>query len=268
MTSADIKRLLRKYMKAASEKDHAKLSASGSERWLGCPASISLSEGRKKIAHESAAIGTNAHTLLQFILENLKHWQMILAHPASIEFRRHINYDSHQLLSVMVAVKFVRDEMKRIEKKTGHRPTLYVEKKVHLDGVGFGTSDIILHQPYGLLHVMDFKNGKSKVKAQENTQGLYYGVGAADEIGWDFNEVHISIIQPNAKGWAVNTWKTTPERLEKAKLMLQRGAAATRKPNPAVVPNYKYCYFCPARESVCPAHKKQRQEKIMTRFQR
>lgn len=256
-----------KYMKVKSEKDaHAVLSASGSERWLGCPASISLSHGRQKVEHPSAQVGTNAHTLLQFILEN-DDWAWLLVQPEAAKFKKHIEYSHAQLKSVLVAVKFILDERTRMKKLTGHTPEMYVEKKVKLEGVGFGTPDTVLWQPYGLLHVMDYKNGKSPVSPANNTQGLYYGVAVADSVGWDFKEMRITILQPNAPGKAIKTWATTPERLEKAKLMLTRGAALTRVKKPAVVPHYKYCWFCPARP-VCPAHVKQKQEKIMSRFER
>lgn len=266
--SSSLTKLFKKYMRVEDEtKAHAVLSASGSERWLGCPAAPSLSEGKPQVVHPSAQIGVNAHTLLQFILENPKNWQALLADEASIKFRRHIDFVSHQLRNVMIAVNFVYAEMARMEKATGIKPELYIEKKVILKGVGFGRADVILYQPFGLLHVVDYKNGKFGVSPEDNSQGLYYGVAAADEFGWDFSRAAITIIQPNGKGAAIQTWKTTPERLEKAKLMFTRGAARTRSEKPAVIPNHKYCWFCPARVS-CPAHVKQRHVKIMSKFDR
>lgn len=268
MTNAEVRALLRKYIKESGEKDHAKLSASGSERWLGCPASISLSKGRKQIEHESAGIGTNAHTLLQFILEN-KYWSAILKHRGAEEFRLHIGFHDEQLESVLVAVRFVEAEVKRMTRQSGgHKPHVWIERKVHLDGVGFGTADIMLWQPFSELHVIDYKNGKYKVNPVELPQGLYYGVAAADMVGWDFSVGKITIVQPNAPGKAVKTWDNiTPERFEKAKLMFQRGAKLTRAKKPAIVPNNKYCWFCPAKP-VCPAHADKRREKLMSRFER
>lgn len=266
MTGSQIKRLLAKYIKEAKEKDHAKLSASGSERWLGCPASISLSKGREQIAHESAGKGTNAHTLLEFILKNPKTFEPILNHPASKEFRAHIDYSPEQFSSVMVAATYVWTEVKRMTKAAGgHKPHVWIERKLHLEGVGFGTTDVMLWQPFGELHVIDYKNGKYKVSPVDNTQGLYYGVAAADMVGWDFSTAKVTIVQPNASGDPINTWKTTPERFEKAKIMFQRGAERTRAKNPAIVPNNKYCWFCPARP-VCPAQMRQKEKNIMSRF--
>jgi hypothetical protein len=171
------------------------------------------------------------------------------------------------LESVMLAVHYVESEKERMEKETGHKPTLYIEKKVHLEEVGHGTADIILYHPFGLLHVMDFKNGQSIVDPIKNTQGLYYGHGAADLIGWDFREIWITIIQPNAnhKSGPIRTWKTTPKVLEKAGQMLKDGAKKTRKKDAPLIPDSKWCYFCTARIK-CPEQLKLRQKKIMDRF--
>lgn len=259
------KAIFARYMKTEDSKTaHAVLSASGSARWLGCPASIQLSKGKPQIEHESAGIGTNAHTLLQFILEN-SNWKHLLFSEASHKFRTHINFSTEQLEAVLVAVRYIVNEQAMMSKR--NQAQLLVEQKLKLDGVGFGTSDVILYQPFGLLHIMDYKNGKYAVDPKDNTQGLYYAVAAADKFGWDFKDVWITIIQPNIPGKAIKTWKTTPERLEKAKLMFERGAALTRKKNPAVVPNHKYCWFCPARPS-CPAQMKERESKIIGRFER
>lgn len=268
MTSSEIRRLLRPFMKGAQEKDHAKLSASGSERWLGCPASISLSKGRKQIEHPSAQVGTNAHTLYEFIMKNSRVWRAILKHQASEKFKQHIKFSKEQLQAVLVMVVFVESEIQRLKRISGKLPEVYIERKVHLEGVGFGTTDTMLWQMYGDLHVVDYKNGKYKVSPVDNTQGLYYGVAAADEIGWDFARAAITIVQPNAPGKDVKTWDNiTPGRFEKAKLMFQRGAERTRAKNPAIVPNNKYCWFCPAKP-ICPAHADVRRTKLMSRFER
>lgn len=262
-----MKALFKCYMKVKSpKKAHAVLSASGSERWLGCPASVSLSVGQPNEDNEYGIAGTNAHTLLQFILEN-ENWKKLLASPDARAFKKFIDYSQDQLDAVLQAVHFIQSEYKRMHQTTGLEPEMHVEQKVHLKGVGFGTSDVMLYQPFGLLHVIDYKNGKYKVTPEDNTQGLYYGVAAADKFGWDFREIWITIIQPNGGGESIKTWKTTPERLEKAKLMFLRGAARTKMKNPPVIPNHKYCWFCPARP-VCPAQMKEKETKMVSRFNR
>jgi hypothetical protein len=267
-TEMTAKAIFARYIKLArEEKEHSTLSASGSERWLGCPASVRLSKGRPSVEHASAQVGTNAHTLLQFCLEQ-GNWYALLKSPAAAAFKKSIGYTTKQLSDVTVAVDYIFGEYASMAHKTGREPELHIEKSVSIEGVGKGTSDVILYQPFGLLHVIDYKNGKYKVSPKDNTQGLYYGVGAADEFGWDFKEIWITIIQPNGSGEPIKTWKTTPDRLERAKLMFQRGAAATKKKDAPAIPNHKHCWFCPARQQGCPAQQKERDAKILSRFQR
>lgn len=261
--------LFKSYMKVKDPKSaHAKLSASGSERWLGCPGSVRMSEGIPGVDNEHSIAGTHAHTLLQFILDNPQ-WRYMLSQPAAKAFKNFIGYTPAQLNAVMVAVNFVKSEQARMFGETGVKPILHVEKKVELKGVGFGTSDIILYQPFGVLHVMDYKNGQSAVECEENKQGLYYSVAAADLYGWDFREVWITIIQPNAKHkhGPIRTWKTTPQRLEEAQRRFIQGAKATLKPDAPLVTDAKWCWFCPARPK-CPEQMKIKSKNIMDRFQK
>jgi hypothetical protein len=267
---AEVKAIFKPYIKVKdnSKKAHALLSASGSERWLGCPGSARLCADLPATDNEWSIAGTHTHTLLQFILENNYH-EELLSHPGSKAFKEHIGFTPAQLSSAKMAVKYVWAEYDRMKKETGHSPTLHIEKKLELEGVGFGTADIIIYQPFGVLHVMDFKNGRSPVECEENTQGLYYALAAADLHGWDFREVWITIIQPNAahRQGPIRTWKTTPERLERAGYVFRAAAKATQKKNAPLVMNAKWCWFCPARPT-CPEHMKGKQVSIMNRFDR
>ena len=52
-------------------KKHALYSASGSERWINCPASICLSDGQPDLPTIAAATeGTSAHSVLEDVLNN------------------------------------------------------------------------------------------------------------------------------------------------------------------------------------------------------
>lgn len=258
------------YMRVKQTSDHAKLSASGSERWLGCPGCIRLidelqSKG-KLTARDNiwSVTGTHAHTLLEFLTREDPKW---LKSPLSREFREFIGYDENQHASVKVALDFIMEEKRQMEKQG--RVELHIEKKVHLEGVGFGTSDIILYQPFGVLHVMDYKNGKSIVEPEDNHQGLYYANAAADLFGWDVSEIWITIIQPNAnhKRGPIRTWKTNTKRVEDAGMVFKAGAKRTEAKDAPLVRNDKWCWWCPARPA-CPLHLEEKQTKIMERFQR
>ncbi len=267
MTSRELRHLFQKYMKEPDkDKAHAKLSASGSERWLSCPGSVKLSEGIPSVDNEHSVRGTRTHTLLQFMLEN-EHFSGMLTHPVAQDFKEHIQFDEAMFYNALFAAQEVIKEKVALEKQTGHPVELLVEEKLELEGVGFGTADIILYQPFGTLHVMDYKNGQKAVEPEHNTQGLYYAVAAADRFGWDFSRATITIIQPNAvhSSGPVRSWRTTPEMLEKKKTLFQKGAALTKKKDAPLVANSGHCFFCPAK-NICPLQMKAKESKIMERF--
>jgi hypothetical protein len=193
----------------------------------------------------------------------------LIARPDAKAFKDFIEYDDAMLVSAMVGVKYVWAERERMLKRNGVEPIMHIEKKLELERVGFGTSDVILYQPFGVLHVMDFKNGVGVVEPEENYQGLYYAVAAADLHAWDFRECWITIIQPNAphKAGPIRTWKTTPARLEQAQREFRIKARATQKPDAPLVMNAKWCWFCPARQT-CPEQRKASHKKIAGRFER
>jgi hypothetical protein len=264
----NLKKLFARYIKEKKESDHAKLSASGSERWLGCPGSVRMSLGIPSVDNAAGIRGTNTHTLLQFILEN-KHWRRLLQTPEGLKFLRLIEYDSAMLANALFAAKYVWKEKAQIEWETGREVQLFTERKVELSGVGFGTSDVILFQPYGVLHVMDYKNGTKTVEPEGNTQALYYMTAAADEFGWEFSYPKITIIQPNAphSRGHIRTWEPTHQDIERGALVLRRGAKITKRPDAPLVKNNEWCWFCPARENKCPLQMDMKQKKLLDRFQ-
>jgi hypothetical protein len=264
------KNIFKKYIKEAKrERKHALYSASGSERWLGCPGSVRLNRDIPTIDNEWSVTGTHAHTLLQFILENPFSWKSNLDRREAKAFKEHISFSEEQLLSVMLAAEYIWKEVSRMEDRYGKPPIFHIEETIELEGVGFGTADIILYHPFGALHVMDYKNGRSPVEAVENTQALYYAHGAADRYGWDFKEILITIIQPNAthRDGPIRTWRTTPKRLEKAGKRFIDGVKASKKKDAPLVVNQKWCWFCNARPT-CPAHLKVKERAVVKRFMR
>jgi len=262
-----VRNIFSKYLKVPDpEKAHAEFSASGSERWLGCPASVRLSKGIPSTTSEASARGTNTHTLLQFMLENVN-WKGHLDTPEAKAFKTFIGYDAAMQANALFAARYVWEKMNEIEMRSGVRPKLYTEQKLELRGVGFGTSDVILHSPFGELHVMDYKNGTKMVEPEGNTQGLYYACGAAFKFNWEFSDIHITIIQPNTphtKG-QVRTWTTTHDALDRAYTQFLNGVRRARKPDAPVVKNDGWCWFCPARIK-CPAHIDLRHKKTLKLF--
>jgi len=257
--------IFKKYIKERKSTDHAELSASGAERWLSCPKSVQLSKGIPSVTNEAAERGTNAHTLLQFVLENPQ-WKELLKSKAGEKFLQKLECDSHMWAGVMFAAKCVWNEMGRLRWNTSREPQIFTEIKLHLDGVGFGTSDIILYQPFGILHVMDYKNGTKAVNPENNMQALYYAHAAADKFNWEFAQLKITIIQPNAphSRGQIRSWEPTEQDLVRAGVRLKRGALMTKKKDAPLVKG-EHCFFCVARPT-CPAHVEYKTEKLLGRF--
>lgn len=264
---SDLKKLFSQYTKKPDKnKAHAVLSASGAERWLGCPGSIRESEGIPSVENDASIRGTNTHTLLQFILEN-ENWSHLLNTVEGVRFRMAIGYDGQMLKNAVYAAKHVFKVKAQMEQRYGCDVKLLTEQKVELESVGFGTSDVILHHPYGVLHVMDYKNGTKVVDPENNWQALYYANAAADKFSWEFSELHVTIIQPNAahSRGQIRTWVTDEKTLLRARNVLQKGAALTKKKNAPLVKNDSWCWFCPARQT-CPLHREEKTAKLVQRF--
>lgn len=260
--------LFNKYIKDHDTgKAHAVLSASGASRWMGCPGSVRMSEGITPETSEWSKAGTNAHTLFQFALENGVGWECLLSLPEAKKFKAHIELSEDQLLSVRYAAQYVQDAAEKMRVQYDHDPQMFVEKKVEFPGIGFGTADVILYQPFGTLHVMDYKSGRGIVEPEENKQGLYYAIATAEEMGWDFDDVIITIIQPNVAhpDGMVRSWKTTYERLKEAQKEFILAARRTQDTKAPLVPDTKWCWFCPAR-SICPKQKELRGSKLLKAF--
>lgn len=226
-------------------KKHAKFAASSSERWVNCPASLKLSEKAPPQKSGAAADeGTTAHELMEFALESsvknvVKFFENDDKYP--LEMRKH----------VQGFVDFVRSEMKP-------HYELLVEEKVFLDFIhpteAFGTVDVAIIEPFGVLHIVDFKYGQGFVNHKDNSQMIFYALGIAHKHHYDFEEVRTTIYQPRAgstdaartdsfsveklKSWA-KTFKQAVKACETADVETDLNAGA-------------WCKFCPAKV-ICPA---------------
>lgn len=227
-------------------KKHAKFAASNSERWMSCPGSLDLSEqAPKQIESAAASEGTKAHELMELALN------------ASVKnlakFFKNDDYPKKMIEDVQGFVNYVYANL-----KPGFE--LLVEEKIQLDFLhpteAFGTVDVAILEPFGLLHIIDFKYGFGYVDHNQNTQMLYYALGLAHKNHYDFEQVKTTIYQPRAaaegssadrstyyavdeiKHWKA-IFKTAVERAENADL--------TTDLNPG-----DHCKYCPAK-IICPA---------------
>lgn len=223
---------------------HAKFSASGAERWVTCPASIQESEKyptppSSKYADE----GTKAHELCEAFL--LKGPEGVDVDPYSAEMLTHARtYFDH--------VRDVQDALGGF---------LFVEKRVEAASIGpdcFGTCDAVVYEPFGRLHIIDFKYGKGvSVEVEKNLQLAYYAIGFADSVDWDFHEVTMTIVQPRAEHQAgpIRSWTISRRELLDMVKVYRKARAEALIEKPPFGPSEKACRWCPAKGG-CPALRK------------
>lgn len=252
------------------EKAHAKLSASGSERWLNCPASIKLSEeAPEPPSNKYAEEGTIAHGFLEKWLKKIR--SIGAARPIAPPEGLKKNKDMFEAVAVGV---------RHVTKKWSPRNAeLIIEEKISLEFIGqdmFGTADIQIVEHFGELYVPDYKHGKSPVEVEwvnengqkvHNTQLIYYALGVAYKYGFDFKTIRIGVIQPRAehsKG-PIRTAVLTVAELRAYEFLFRRGVERVYSAKPRVFPG-PWCKYCPAKEHTCPVFEKAKYEKAKGYF--
>ena len=252
-------------MTITKEKAHAKLSASGSAKWLNCAGSIAAEEevelaklaqqdldikqGREpevKI-NEFAELGTLAHELADICLAGGQD---------TIEWvDRKISCESNgKVLEIIVdeeMAKYVQQYLDYVLAHETNDSQLFTEERVDFSNLvpeGFGTMDSgILDYTTGTLHIFDLKYGLSPVVAEGNTQARLYCLGMYNELKFldAIKTFKIHIAQPRRSSFTSEEI-SLEELLDfgqhvkiKARLALLKNAKRT--------PGEKQCEWCDAR---------------------
>lgn len=242
-----------------SDRLHARLSASGSERWLNCQQSVRKEEGYKNTSSIYAEEGTLAHELAEAELRNFKdpsgtNMLMFQEYFEGRVFEFNNAYTAKVTLSELYTevakyVDVVKEEFNMLLAQNEFTE-LFVEQKLDLREVipdGFGTGDAVIVSD-GLMVVCDLKFGKGvEVDATENSQLMLYGFGAymANKDFYHITRVKVMVIQPRINNvssfeisvkdlldWAYGVVKPTAELAMAGKGELKSG---------------KWCKFCKAK---------------------
>lgn len=172
---------------------HAKLSASGSEKWMTCTPSVFAEEPFADEGSEFAREGTFAHAVFE---------QMLLIHMGlPVETLRRSKFDNQELrdyvnTAVEYAIERIRDARARCPD-----PIILVEQRLDFSRwvpEGFGTGDLVIITDE-LVEVMDLKYGKGiYVDATNNSQFRLYGLGAYNVLShlYDIKRVRMTVLQP------------------------------------------------------------------------
>lgn len=202
-------------------------------RWSRCPGSVALSKGVESTSSPYALEGTKAHELAEKILKGEE-------------------VDGDYSEEIRSAVSVYTDYIFSLVEKGAQ---LHVEKRVVLDAIDsvlFGTADAILIQN-DVVEVVDYKNGAGiAVEVEENTQMLYYALGAVMCLPVTPNFIRMTIVQPRCPHpcGSIRSWEVNYERLIEFSFELEEAVARTKKKDAPLIPG-DHCRFCPA-AAHCP----------------
>lgn len=248
----------------APTKAHLTYSASSAERWVNCPASISLSEGLESpIVSMEAREGTMAAELLEKALK------------ARLEAKIVPGSEKWKMKPEKVPAMYPREMAKDISDVIDMLSPILKDCEVwdtekflpieswDMDGKVGGTADVVgLMRGTRDIIVIDLKYGQGQqVSAVNNLQLAIYGLGAASVMlgrkKLDF-KVHGYIIQPRM--WPkVQEWVFTPESLNSIVVAVRQAIEVGESSTP--MPGH-WCRWCRALQ-VCPAYAKTTE--VMTR---
>lgn len=236
---------------------HARLSASGSHRWLYCPGSVKAEESLPNTTSYHAEEGVAAHELAELALMgsgNARDW-LGKQLPESNAF----TVTDEMANAVQVYVDYVR----------GFSGEHAYEQRIDFgDWVpeGFGTADAVIVQD-DKIRVIDLKYGRGlRVDAEENTQAILYALGvyAEHELFIDIKNVVITIVQPRLDH--IDEWEISISELLKRGEWIRQRAEEANSPDAERVPGEAQCLWCKAK-ATCPALMKFTNAVIMSDFE-
>ena len=244
-----------------SERAHAVFSASGSSRWLACPASIKVEADLPNSSSVFAQEGTRAHEVADLCLKNGVNAIEYLG--ADIEGGI---VDDDMVHYVQKYLDYVRDIANQFPD-----PVLMFEQRVDFSNIAvegtFGTLDASVLSPSArVLHIFDLKYGKGvAVDAENNTQGLCYASGILNEMEFydSFDTIVIHIVQPRIHNYS--EWAITIPDLKKWQEYVRERVALAISDNPPFGPSDYACQWCKAKSN-CKALATFLDESIVSHF--
>lgn len=222
---------------------HAKLSASGSARWMTCPGSIRMEKDIPDTSSPYADEGSAAHALGELALTRGEACEKFIGQHDP-EYPDYI-FTKEMAEHVQVYVDYVNAI-------TTGKAEAFIEQRVDFsDWVpeGFGTSDAIVIND-GVMTVVDLKYGQGvRVDAPNNSQAMLYALGALADYGfiYEIDIVEIAIVQPRKDHISEWTIKAS-DLLEWAENEVKPRALEAVSDNAKLNPAPKACQFCKARD--------------------
>lgn len=224
---------------------HAKLSASGSERWLNCLGSVAMEQSYPNTSSTYADEGTRAHELAEMKL-------------------RKPSIDLSDLTDDVEMIHYVSEYIDYVESLRTMVCDVYIETRVdfsHIVPQGFGTCDCAIVDG-NHLHIIDLKYGKGVVvTAENNSQLLLYASGFINTLKLNVDKISLHIVQPRASNFS--EYNLTIEELRQFENYAKERANLAMQPNAPLTAGEKQCKWCKAKAD-CPALKKLTEDTILS----
>jgi len=229
------------------ERQHARLSASRTERFMSCPGSVRLEALMPyEPAGEAAAIGTAIHELSERILNGHE-----IDDP---------DVNADHLAMAQEYANFINTLVPNPRKKLIEVNLDIGLKSLH-PALG-GTADAVLVDG-NHLHVCDLKTGRVPVEAENNKQLMTYALGAMRQFNAPLDIIcTMHIFQPRAghSKWTVNGIDLINHGHD-----LRNAAALALTPDAPTNPSPDACKYCKAKP-ICPAMRQKVQDNARKDF--
>lgn len=240
------------------ERAHSIYGPSSMKRIMLCPAAAGLiAKAPPTPEHPSAKEGTLTHECLEALNRNTNGIYNVM---------EELGIAGHPFERIKRAEKAYWQIQKIREKFPGSEfhPETRVDISHFTEEGTTGTVDAAIVEHFGTLTIVDYKNGVMPVEPEENVQGICYALGFANLHDYNFENVAITIIQPNSRvaKRTLTTWKVSMKKLRTWESKIQTAVDASKKKNPPCIPNPE-CYFCPAKNFNCPAHTEKRSARAL-----
>ena len=243
------------------ERAHAKLSASGSEKWMTCTPSAQLEDGFEDEGSVFASEGTFAHSVfeldLRFYLGKVD-GKTYKAKRAKLKIDKFFTQELQDYVYAAYSYAIGRIEDARARCKD---PIILVEQRLDFSRwvpEGFGTGDLVIITD-GIVEVLDLKYGKGiYVNAVNNSQMRLYGLGAYNELAhlYDFEVVSMIVLQPRLDNWSNETMTVQALLAWADNEVVPKAKLAWAGEGEYVAGDHCSSCFCRARY-VCPARAEQ-----------
>ena len=211
--------------KFKDEEEHSRFGPSGLAHLSKCPGSLWIEEPFKR-CEGAAMLGSMWHDRAERLLKTVED---VSQHAPIADY---VNRARHMMVGCMNGIE-----------------EWHEDKKVHPEFSG--TCDFYAYDPVNKwLYVMDYKNGKFPVKAENNTQLKAYACLIADKHKFKPKAVALAIAQ---RGRGIDIWDVDERDVltkwrKELKDIIGRALEAEKDPYEHL--NHKECWssFCPARD--------------------